>query len=50
MAPLSKVVEPSENIDKSTVKVDFFVAFIGSMSIVGVEYLKSILISAFFID
>ena len=25
-APLSKIVAPSENIDKSTVKVDFFVA------------------------
>ena len=27
-APLSKIVAPDESIDKSTVKVDFFVAFI----------------------
>ena len=27
-APLSKIVAPDENIDKSTVKVDFFNAFI----------------------
>ena len=27
-APLSKIVAPDESVEKSTVKVDFFVAFI----------------------